>query len=44
MTGDELAAVIAALQAATSEQTMPEPASSAWKRAARAESVGSDVP
>lgn len=41
MTGEELAAVAAALQAALPQnEEPPQPAVSAWKRAARLEAVG----
>jgi hypothetical protein len=41
---DELAAVIAALQAASEQpEEAPQHERSAWKRAARLEAVGADV-
>jgi hypothetical protein len=41
---DELAAVIAALQAASQQpEESPQPQRSAWKRTARLEAAGADV-
>jgi hypothetical protein len=41
--GDELAAVLAALQALTPPEATPANEQSAWKRTARLEAIGADV-